>query len=285
MNPLVRSIMRKTSERLSGGLADDEKPQKYDSRELDKGVDVEYEHTDDQEVAREIAMDHLEEIPDYYTRLHQMEEEAEEDAEGGESKVVLLIQSVANKGRDLTSDGDEAVVPPKDLTDKAFIPASELQADPDEDMKKAQAFEAGLRFNLAEHGIVGVRQDLAVKVAADIASGRVKTALDVRQSVKTAADEWESGVQSIGDWITEETRLLSPAAKLMLLTLGGAGIGAGAGALGDKALETVGRQPSNALAVLGALTGGGMGAYKYVKDRSGPVPGVEGRSTLLALAE
>ena len=46
--------------------------------ELEKGIEIEMEHTEDPEVARRIAMDHLMEIPDYYTRLIKMEKEAEE---------------------------------------------------------------------------------------------------------------------------------------------------------------------------------------------------------------
>ncbi len=41
--------------------------------ELDLGMDVELEHTDDEDIAREIALDHLDELPDYYTRLRRME--------------------------------------------------------------------------------------------------------------------------------------------------------------------------------------------------------------------
>jgi len=45
--------------------------------QLEKGIKIEYEHTDDEEIAREIAMDHLYELPDYYDRLIKMEDEAE----------------------------------------------------------------------------------------------------------------------------------------------------------------------------------------------------------------
>lgn len=37
------------------------------------GIDVEKEHTLDVELAREIALDHLAELPDYYDRLDKME--------------------------------------------------------------------------------------------------------------------------------------------------------------------------------------------------------------------
>ena len=47
-----------------------------DPKELAMGVKVEMEHTTDPEIAKRIALDHLEEIDDYYTRLKKMEEEA-----------------------------------------------------------------------------------------------------------------------------------------------------------------------------------------------------------------
>jgi len=39
------------------------------------GVKVEMEHVDSKDLAREISLDHLEEMPDYYTRLAKMEKE------------------------------------------------------------------------------------------------------------------------------------------------------------------------------------------------------------------
>lgn len=43
--------------------------------QLTKGIEVESEHTNDKKMAKEIAMDHLSEIPDYYDRLEKMEKE------------------------------------------------------------------------------------------------------------------------------------------------------------------------------------------------------------------
>ena len=48
----------------------------YDQRELKMGVKVEMEHTDSPSVASRIARQHLEEFPDYYTRLTKMESRA-----------------------------------------------------------------------------------------------------------------------------------------------------------------------------------------------------------------
>lgn len=43
------------------------------SRELKMGLEVEHEHTTHSDVAREIALDHLDEVPDYYTKLKFVE--------------------------------------------------------------------------------------------------------------------------------------------------------------------------------------------------------------------
>jgi len=48
-----------------------------DPEQLKMGIEVEYEHTPDKEVAKRIALDHLAEAPDnqiYYTELAAMEE-------------------------------------------------------------------------------------------------------------------------------------------------------------------------------------------------------------------
>ena len=45
-------------------------------RQLDMGEPIEHEHTKDHELAMDIALQHLDEIPDYYTRLKKMEADA-----------------------------------------------------------------------------------------------------------------------------------------------------------------------------------------------------------------
>lgn len=48
----------------------------FDQTQIRMGKKVEKEHTNDPKQAREIAKDHLAEIPDYYTRLNKMEKRA-----------------------------------------------------------------------------------------------------------------------------------------------------------------------------------------------------------------
>ena len=47
-----------------------------DPEELKMGIKVEMEHTSNEDLSKRIALDHLAEIPDYYTRLAKMEGEA-----------------------------------------------------------------------------------------------------------------------------------------------------------------------------------------------------------------
>lgn len=48
-------------------------------KQLNIGVAIEREHTNSDSAAREIALDHLWEIPDYYSRLKKMESSAEKN--------------------------------------------------------------------------------------------------------------------------------------------------------------------------------------------------------------
>ena len=64
-------------DQIDGGLADKKQPEDFDAEQLEMGVKVEMEHTDDPAIAREIAMDHLKEHPNYYDSLKKMEDELE----------------------------------------------------------------------------------------------------------------------------------------------------------------------------------------------------------------
>jgi len=52
-------------------------PADFDPVQLQRGTDVEMEHTDDREEAQRIAMDHLVEDPDYYEKLELVESGAD----------------------------------------------------------------------------------------------------------------------------------------------------------------------------------------------------------------
>jgi hypothetical protein len=55
--------------KLPGGVGDKSTTDQVDPAQLSIGVQVEMEHTNDLDIAKEIAMDHLTEDPEYYTKL------------------------------------------------------------------------------------------------------------------------------------------------------------------------------------------------------------------------
>ena len=54
---------------LKGGKGDRLSPKDVDPKELAMGIKTEMEHTTNKRIAKEVALDHLSEFPDYYSRL------------------------------------------------------------------------------------------------------------------------------------------------------------------------------------------------------------------------
>lgn len=63
----------KKADQIKGGRADSMKPTQFDQKQLAIGTKHEMEHTSDRALAREIAMDHLAEDPEYYNKLKEVE--------------------------------------------------------------------------------------------------------------------------------------------------------------------------------------------------------------------
>jgi hypothetical protein len=60
----------------------------FNKKELNMGIKVEMEHTDNKIIAKLIAKDHLKEVKDYYTRLKKMEMEANQNRERSDSDFI-----------------------------------------------------------------------------------------------------------------------------------------------------------------------------------------------------
>lgn len=81
-------IQKSEQNKLKGGVADNKTPFSIADKhgvevhkilkELAMGVVVEKEHTEDLQEAYEIAMDHMTESPEYYTKLAEMESSFDE---------------------------------------------------------------------------------------------------------------------------------------------------------------------------------------------------------------
>jgi hypothetical protein len=82
-------------------------------KQLDMGEPIEHEHTKDHDLARDIALQHLGEIPDYYTRLKKMEDAAKKSYNksktvkencGCEDNAVKELESGLSKLDDISYD-------------------------------------------------------------------------------------------------------------------------------------------------------------------------------------
>ena len=62
-----------SDQKLEGGIGDETKPSDVKPDQLKQGRTVEKEHTEDKGEAEEIALDHLTEDPEYYSKLKEME--------------------------------------------------------------------------------------------------------------------------------------------------------------------------------------------------------------------
>lgn len=80
---LVEKLESIAEDKISGGLGDKDDvktlashhdvPEELIELMIDWGIKVEMEHTDDKDIAKEIAIDHLKEDPVYYVKLKEME--------------------------------------------------------------------------------------------------------------------------------------------------------------------------------------------------------------------
>ena len=92
--------------------------------QLDMGIKVESEHTTNEDLAREIAMDHLAEFPDYYTALDKMEKElSNEEAMASPSNVPGMGPVILPSGGKTGSGDIPFLLPAKKKFDKfKYIP-------------------------------------------------------------------------------------------------------------------------------------------------------------------
>jgi len=69
-------LAAKMARLMLGGKSNAVKDVEYNDEQMQMGIEIEHEHTVDDDVAAKIARDHIAEIPDYYSRLRVMEAEA-----------------------------------------------------------------------------------------------------------------------------------------------------------------------------------------------------------------
>jgi hypothetical protein len=78
---VYRIAAKNAAELIPGGKAEGKPASDFPSDQIQKGVGVEKEHTPNPAMAKEIAKDHLEEFPNYYTALDEMETKLKKSAD------------------------------------------------------------------------------------------------------------------------------------------------------------------------------------------------------------
>jgi len=91
---------KKWKERIPGGRAEGKDPSDFNQDQIQKGKIVEKEHTPSKEVATEISMDHLEEFPNYYTGLDEMEKKLKKQKEKKKDDKCLHSLDIHCDGKD-----------------------------------------------------------------------------------------------------------------------------------------------------------------------------------------
>ena len=67
------SIKKSSEEKIKGGLGDGKKDSEFDNEQMEKGVEIEKEHSPNMQIRKEISKDHLTENDHYYDYLEEME--------------------------------------------------------------------------------------------------------------------------------------------------------------------------------------------------------------------
>lgn len=150
MNEAVRKV-------LSGKAEAEGVTQKDVSQsELAKGMKVEKEHTPDKRVAKHIATDHLAEIPDYYTRLHKMEQQAKKQA----GHMSVDQPSPGESQHDIDTPGKKAKVAVKgDKLEPRKVGPWDTEGSPEnvgetyKDLATKEAYWVGFAERCASHGL------------------------------------------------------------------------------------------------------------------------------------
>lgn len=97
-NDEIQNDVESDDEALTGGLGDGAEPINFNPSQIIRGIEVEMEHTNDPKVALEIAMDHLTEDPEYYTKHDECIENGEFSSEDDVMRDKLLGYKPRNVG-------------------------------------------------------------------------------------------------------------------------------------------------------------------------------------------
>lgn len=130
-------------DKIPGGLADKKKPSDFDRGALEKGLKVEMEHTNNPQIALEIAMDHLTESKTYYDDLEKIEKHAKKEPAMNE----LVRRVVARSLEAMKKPSEDTAKQVIDVLKRAaskygqFFEANDVKASPNYDLKAKGGYD------------------------------------------------------------------------------------------------------------------------------------------------
>lgn len=171
-------LLKVSKDLIPGGKASGKTDADYDERQIQMGAEVEKEHTPDSAKTHEIARDHLEEFPNYYTELAKMEDKLKQQKEGACATPGMKIRS-KGKGRGLARGKGAGPLgkSASELADLAIKRAAELTEETRSDIPTGEFALPGRRYpihdkahaenalaRVSQHGSPGERKTVRQKV-------------------------------------------------------------------------------------------------------------------------
>jgi hypothetical protein len=158
--------------------------------QIKKGVGIEMEHTKDKEKAKEIAMDHITEFPDYYDRLEKMEKDAEKDLKESQRKLIKkLLREEIEEGSFAKTLGTLGMA-------AASLGSPNAQAMTKDPFKTEKSDKVGVTRNANGTYTSIARTDGPTKeIAKDLAIGKAK--VQIASALNLEAPEFEFDVVDI----------------------------------------------------------------------------------------
>jgi len=103
-------VEAKRHDRMEGGMGDKKVASDFNPQQIKYGVEIEMEHTDDPDTAREIAIDHLTEDPEYYTKLRKMEAGKCDEADMFKPQHTKGEEAAYNRAMDAKHDEESTAI-------------------------------------------------------------------------------------------------------------------------------------------------------------------------------
>lgn len=137
-------------ENLSGNMTVEEIANKHKvpveeiEKQVEIGIKVEKEHTDNEEEAKRIALDHLFEIADYYDRLTKMEDEAKKELKEDAEETITEVKPVEPLNQELIQKLEDKMI---EFRNRYWFDEEDIKIKVDEENPRKIWFLGKLAYN------------------------------------------------------------------------------------------------------------------------------------------